>query len=213
MVTRKRLRSILTTLGLYVMAALLIGYFGVNAYSGNHGLKAKEDLDQQIAALSADLDRLKPERAQWERRVALLRADRLDPDMLDEQARKLLDDVAPSDLTLMFAWGPKAADAPTPSTCPGYPQNNFSRQCFGRLRPSYSPSPIRQVGRFRHRAISAMGCGPPWCALRTEWPSPKPSPPKKALTSFAPRSIGACMTARFRNSARSRSLRRCARCS
>ena len=43
MVTRKRLRSILTTLGLYVMAALLIGYFGVNAYSGNHGLKAKVD--------------------------------------------------------------------------------------------------------------------------------------------------------------------------
>jgi cell division protein FtsB len=114
MVTRKRLRSILTTLGLYVMAALLIGYFGVNAYSGNHGLKAKEDLDQQIGTLSADLDRLKLERAQWERRVALLRADRLDPDMLDEQARKLLDDVAPNDLTLMFAWGPKAADAPRP---------------------------------------------------------------------------------------------------
>ena len=114
MVTRKRLRSILTTLGLYVMAALLIGYFGVNAYSGNHGLKAKEDLDQQIGTLSADLNRLKLEHAQWERRVALLRADRLDPDMLDEQARKLLDDVAPNDLTLMFAWGPKAADAPRP---------------------------------------------------------------------------------------------------
>ena len=114
MVTRKRLRSILTTLGLYVMAALLIGYFGANAYSGNHGLKAKEDLDQQIGTLSADLDRLKLERAQWERRVALLRADRLDPDMLDEQARKLLDDAAPNDLTLMFAWGPKAADAPKP---------------------------------------------------------------------------------------------------
>jgi cell division protein FtsB len=114
MVTRKRLRSILTTLGLYVMAALLIGYFGVNAYSGNHGLKAKEDLDQQIATLSADLDHLKRERAQWERRVALLRAGKLDPDMLDEQARALLDYVAPNDLTLMFAWGHKAADAPKP---------------------------------------------------------------------------------------------------
>jgi cell division protein FtsB len=114
MVTRKRLRSILTTLGLYVMAALLIGYFGVNAYSGNHGLKAKEDLDQQIAALSTDLDRLKLERAQWERRVALLRSDRLDPDMLDEQARSLLDYVAPNELTLMFSWAPKAADAPRP---------------------------------------------------------------------------------------------------
>ena len=114
MVTRKRLRSILSTLGLYVMAALLIGYFGVNAYSGNHGLKAKEDLDQQIAALSTDLDRLKLERAQWERRVALLRADRLDPDMLDEQARSLLDYVAPNDLTLMLTWGPKAADSHRP---------------------------------------------------------------------------------------------------
>lgn len=114
MVTRKRLRSILTTLGLYVMAALLIGYFGANAYSGNHGLKAKEDLDQQIATLSADLDRLKPERAQWERRVALLRAGKLDPDMLDEQARSLLDYIAPNELTLMFTWRPKAADAPRP---------------------------------------------------------------------------------------------------
>jgi len=114
MVTRKRLRSILTTLGLYVMAALLIGYFGINAYSGNHGLKAKEDLDQQIVALSTDLDHLKRERAQWERRVALLRAGKLDPDMLDEQARTLLDYVAPNDLTLMFAWGHKAADAPKP---------------------------------------------------------------------------------------------------
>jgi cell division protein FtsB len=114
MVTRKRLRSILTTLGLYVMAALLIGYFGVNAYSGNHGLKAKEDLDQQIGTLSADLDRLKRERAQWERRVALLRADRLDPDMLDQQARMLLDYVAPNDLTLMLPQGSAAAAAPKP---------------------------------------------------------------------------------------------------
>ena len=114
MVTRKRLRSILTTLGLYVMAALLIGYFGVNAYSGNHGLKAKEDLDQQIGTLSADLDSLKRERAQWERRVALLRPDRLDPDMLDQQARLLLDYVAPNDLILMGTRGSAATAAPRP---------------------------------------------------------------------------------------------------
>jgi cell division protein FtsB len=106
MVTRKRLRSILTTLGLYVMAALLIGYFGVNAFSGNRGLKAKVDIDQQIAALTTDLDRLKHERAQWERRVALLKSDILDPDMLDEQARALLDYVDAGDLTFMPAWQP-----------------------------------------------------------------------------------------------------------
>src|SRR5258708_21130621 len=109
------------------MAGLVMGYVGVKGYSGNPGLKAKEDLDQQIATLSGDLDRLKRERAQWERRVALLRADKLDPDMLDEQARSLLDYVAPSDLTLMFAWGPKPADTPRPRSRLGYPPNNFYR--------------------------------------------------------------------------------------
>ncbi|HUD85263.1 MAG TPA: septum formation initiator family protein [Xanthobacteraceae bacterium] len=102
MVTRRRLRSILTALGLYVMAALLIGYFGVNAFSGNRGLKAKEDIDQQIATLTADLNRLKLERSQWERRVALLQSDKIDPDMLDERARALLDYVDADDLTLML---------------------------------------------------------------------------------------------------------------
>ncbi len=62
MVTRKRLRSILNALALYVMAALLIGYFGVNAYDGNHGLKAKQDIDREIATLSAELTQLQAER-------------------------------------------------------------------------------------------------------------------------------------------------------
>ena len=44
MVTRRRLRSFLNALALYTIAALLIGYFGVNAYTGEHGLIAKRDL-------------------------------------------------------------------------------------------------------------------------------------------------------------------------
>jgi cell division protein FtsB len=111
MVTRKRLRSVLTALGLYVMAALLIGYFGVNAYSGNRGLKAKEDIGRQIAALTADLEGHKHEREFWERRVALLRADKLDPDMLDEEARALLDYADPRDLMFMYQWRPLATAA------------------------------------------------------------------------------------------------------
>jgi cell division protein FtsB len=102
MVTRKRLRSILTTFGLYVTAALLIGYFGANAFSGNHGLKAKQDIDQQVALLSTELSRLQVERVQWERRVALLKSRGIDPDMLDERARAQLDYTHPNDLTLML---------------------------------------------------------------------------------------------------------------
>ena len=107
MVTRKRLRSILTALGLYVLAALLVGYFGVNAFSGNHGLKAKQDLEQQITSLSTELGQLQRERKQWERRIALLKSRGLDPDMLDERAGALLDYADPNDLTLMF--GPSRA--------------------------------------------------------------------------------------------------------
>src|SRR6187551_1587324 len=101
MVTRRKLRAFLTTLGLYTGGALLIGYFGVNAFTGNHGLKAKQDLDLQIAELTRERDRLKADRSQWDRRVALLRSASLDPDMLDERARGLLEYVHPNDITLL----------------------------------------------------------------------------------------------------------------
>jgi cell division protein FtsB len=102
MVTRPRLRSVLTALGLYVAAGMLIGYFGVNAFTGNHGLNARQNIDQQIAELSAELAAVKGERAVWERRVSLLKSESLDPDLLDERARALLDYVDGNDLTLML---------------------------------------------------------------------------------------------------------------
>jgi cell division protein FtsB len=110
MVTRRRLRSILNALGLYVMAALFIGYFGVNAYNGNHGLKAKQDIDRQMRALSAELTRLHAERSQWERRLQLLKSNDIDPDMLDERARALLDYADPRDLIMMIKPDRPAAD-------------------------------------------------------------------------------------------------------
>jgi cell division protein FtsB len=102
MVTRTRLRTVLTAVGLYLGAALLIGYFGINAYTGAHGLKAKHDLVQQTSELGAELERLKLDHAEWQRRVSLLRAGRVDPDMLDERARVMLDYVHPHELTLML---------------------------------------------------------------------------------------------------------------
>jgi cell division protein FtsB len=114
MVTRKRLRRIVNTLALYPLAALLIGYFGVNAYNGDRGLKAKEDIERQMATLNAELDRLKAGQAQWERRIALLKSDDLDPDMLDERARTLLDYADPHDLTLMLNRPSLSAAAPRP---------------------------------------------------------------------------------------------------
>ena len=102
MVSHRRRHAILTAIGLYLFAAAFIGYFAVNAFTGNHGLRAQADLDQQIATMQGELTHLKAERVTWERRVSLLRSDRLDPDMLDERARALLGYIDPRDVTLLL---------------------------------------------------------------------------------------------------------------
>src|SRR5437879_13755287 len=87
MVTRFRLKSILTGLTLYTMAALMVGYFGVNAYSGKYGLNARQELDQEIVALTSALARLERERMQGEQGLSLLRSGRVGPGLRDARAR------------------------------------------------------------------------------------------------------------------------------
>jgi len=101
MVIRARLKSILTGVALYTMAAAIVGYFGINAYTGKYGLNARQELDQEIIALTSELVRLKQERAEGEHRVTLLRSKSVDPDMLDERARYQLNYVNPRDLVRM----------------------------------------------------------------------------------------------------------------
>src|SRR5262245_18511265 len=102
MVIGRRLRAFLTALCLYVGSALFIGYFGVNAYTGNHGLRAKHELDLQFAKLHEELERLRLERAEWPRRVALLRSESIDPDTLDERAREVLGYLERREVTLIL---------------------------------------------------------------------------------------------------------------
>ena len=97
MVSRTRLKSILTGLALYTMAALMVGYFGVNAYTG---IRAERAPGARSGDHRADLRTGAAEAgaAQGEQRVSLLRSDRVDPDMLDERARFQLDYANPRDL-------------------------------------------------------------------------------------------------------------------
>lgn len=99
MVKHTRLKSVLTGLVLYAVAALMVSYFGMNAYTGKYGLNARQELDQEITALTSELVQLKKERAKAEQRTALLRANGMDPDMLDERVRWQLDYAHPRDVT------------------------------------------------------------------------------------------------------------------
>lgn len=101
MQTRSRLRSILTAIVLYAVAGGAIGYFAYHGYSGNHGLVAKRSYAQDAAQLEAELGKLKATRVALEHKVSLLNAQRLDPDLLDEQGRRQLDFVHQKDIVLL----------------------------------------------------------------------------------------------------------------
>ena len=77
------------------------GYFAYHLHTGDHGLQARADLERRKEVLEGELAGLREIKTRIERDVALLRPESLDPDMLDERARALLDYVDARDLTLM----------------------------------------------------------------------------------------------------------------
>ena len=96
---RKRARLIVPP----VLGACLSGYFVYHAVQGDRGLMAWLMLNQQIREATATRDEVAAERAAWERRVALLRSGSLDPDMLDERARAVLNLGHPDELVIVPA--------------------------------------------------------------------------------------------------------------
>jgi cell division protein FtsB len=102
MVVRTKRQRILQALGLYALAAALISYFGFHAYHGEHGIHAKQQFLGQIEELNGQLAILRKEKGEVARRVALLRTDAIDPDMLDERAREILNFADPRDLVLVM---------------------------------------------------------------------------------------------------------------
>ena len=77
------------------------GYFGYHLQSGDHGLTARTDLQRRAAVLEGELEGLREVRQRIERDVALLEPDSLDPNMLDERARAILNLAHPGDLVMM----------------------------------------------------------------------------------------------------------------
>jgi cell division protein FtsB len=73
-----------------VVAACLVGYFAYHLVHGERGLSAYLRLKQDLAAAEQTRAEVTAERKALEQRVALLRAEHLDPDMLSERARNLL---------------------------------------------------------------------------------------------------------------------------
>ncbi|MBY6241151.1 septum formation initiator family protein [Methylosinus sp. Sm6] len=95
------LRSLLFPLLLYCGAGLVAGYFVWHGVNGQRGLKAGEEYAERLAELEREHAALVAERKQWERRIALMRGDAIDADMLDEQARATLGRVHRNEVVIL----------------------------------------------------------------------------------------------------------------
>ena len=107
MVIRRRARRFLIPLVLYGTSAAVAAYFVHHAHSGARGLEAKRQLKIQARQIEGDLEAVKAERAEWERRIALLRSDQIDRDLLEERARTLLGRVHRNDLVIITGADPR----------------------------------------------------------------------------------------------------------
>jgi cell division protein FtsB len=78
--------------GSHLSAACLLcrRLFGYHLQNGDHGLEARADLDRRKEVLAGEFAGLTEVKQRLERDVALLRPESLDPDMLDERARAIL---------------------------------------------------------------------------------------------------------------------------
>ena len=101
MVVRRRTRAILTPLALYGVSALAVAYFWHHAHTGDRGLEAKAQLQMELAEMTEIHAQLKSERSEWERRIALLRSDQIDRDLLEERGRVLLGRVHRNDIVVI----------------------------------------------------------------------------------------------------------------
>lgn len=77
--------------GMFVLVVVaLMGYLSFAALQGEHGLLSLFKVEAQEAQLKDELADLQAQRAFISNRTERLSAERLDLDLLDEQARKVL---------------------------------------------------------------------------------------------------------------------------
>ena len=96
---RRRARAAITP----VVCACAIAYFGYYLVEGDRGLYAYVRLSGELVKAQETLAQTSAERRRLEHRVALMRPNGLDTDMLDEQARLMLGQVRADEMVIFDA--------------------------------------------------------------------------------------------------------------
>jgi cell division protein FtsB len=96
---RNRIRAIAPP----VIFLAITYYFGWNAVHGKSGLEAQHVQQHQLAEALAKNKAVQAERLAWQTKIADLNGRSIQPDMLDEQARQVLNLANPQDMVIDLA--------------------------------------------------------------------------------------------------------------
>ena len=94
---RKRARFIVGP----ALGIALTGYFVYHLVEGDHGLLAWLRVNREIREETANLETVRAQRAALDLKVSNLKPEHIDPDLLDEQVRAVLNLAAPDEIVIM----------------------------------------------------------------------------------------------------------------
>ena len=72
------------------IGSLIVGYFAYHAIQGDSGFRSMVGLQTEVDELQLEHKALIADRSAWEKRADQMRDQSIDPDMLEEQVRQVL---------------------------------------------------------------------------------------------------------------------------
>ena len=103
MTTRQRRTSRRRKLLLPIGAIAVMAYFGYHSFNGDYGIWSRDRMRREAIGLEAELASVTAERQALQERANLLRPETLDPDMIDERARRNLNVLKSDELVVNLA--------------------------------------------------------------------------------------------------------------
>jgi len=85
-----------------VLGVCVVLYFAYHAVQGDRGIRSLLDYESKVQETTLQLKRIRFERQKLEHRVSLLRSDNLDPDLLEERVRAVLNLAYPNEVAIII---------------------------------------------------------------------------------------------------------------
>ena len=95
-------RRLLFSLALVSIASMATSFFFWHAVHGQRGLKTGEEYEQKLTQLKFERDVLRLQRQQFEHRLALIKGEKVDADILEDEVRKTLGRIHKNEVVVLL---------------------------------------------------------------------------------------------------------------